>query len=159
MSRAWAPVALVAALGCAPTPVEVNLSFPSRETFLYSDFGRLRVYEVDVTMSQADCPVLLDRLAAGSMGTPVLDSDWKPICEFRAGAVTFPDAPGGPHAYLVQARSDENTVLLEGCRVGEAYVDAPAIEVQMFPTTDYRTATQGVSLSCSTEEDKCRDGC
>lgn len=146
--------------GCAPAPVEVELSFPSRDTFLHGEFGRLRVFPVDLSMSDEDCPVILDRVeGGGEAGAPVLDSGWTQICEFRAGNVRFENAPAGPHAYVVQVRNRDNTVILEGCRVGEVYIDAPIIDVQMFPTEGYEDATRGVTLTCATEEDKCRGGC
>lgn len=153
------PLAAALATACAPSPVEVDLSFPSRDTFLYSDFARLRVYEVDFEMTTEDCPVILDRLDGGEMGEPVLDSDWLPVCEFRAGGVSFGDVPPGPHAYVVHARDSANQVILTGCRVAEVYEDAPSVEVQMFPTGDYEDATSGRELTCTTEEDKCRGGC
>lgn len=152
---AWCAFVL-GVVGCAPAPVDVELSFPSRETFLYSEFGRLRVYEVDLDMADTDCPAILDDIMATE---PVLDSDWTQICEFRAGTVGFSDVPPGPHAYVVQVRDPMNNVILEGCRVAEAYEGAPTVQVQMYPTTEYDDATLGVPLTCATEEDKCRGGC
>ncbi len=159
MRRAW--IVLLAGLsGCAPSPVDVQVGFPSLETFLYSDSGRLLVYEVDAQSGLGDCPFLLDSVARGEIGEPVLDSDWRPICEFRSGGgVSFADVPPGPHAYVVEARSQSNTILLSGCRVAEAYEGAPTVEVELFPTADYEDATSGVTLSCGSQADKCERGC
>src|SRR5690606_22391917 len=154
-------IALVLALAtaCAPTPVEVNLTFPSRDTFLYADFGRLLIYEVELEASADGCPALLERLSTGGIGTPVYDSDWAPICDFRSGAIQFGDIPPGPHAYAALARDNANNLLLTGCTVAEAYEGAPRVPVRLFPTTTYEEMTRGRTLSCTTEDDKCAGGC
>ena len=152
---------LAAALlaSCAPTPVEVDLTFPSRETFLYSDFGRLLVYEVELDAPDQSCPALLNEVAADRFGAPVFDSDWTPVCDFREGGIALDDVPPGPHAYVVLTRDDSNNRLLAGCRVGEAYEGAPAVSVALFPTPTYHDATTGRTLTCTNEDDKCRGGC
>lgn len=157
-SPALAVLALALA-GCAPNPVDVQVGFPSLETFLYSDFGRLLVYEVDPDTGLGDCPALIDAVGRGAFGEPVLDSEWQPICSFRNGGVQFGDVPPGPHAYVGIARDQSNTILLSGCRVAEAYEAAPAVELDLFPTSDYADVTSGVTLTCSSEEDKCQRGC
>lgn len=146
-------------LGCAPTPVDVQVGFPSLETFLYSDFGRLAVYELDPEEGLGDCPALLSRIGASGFGEATLDSGWQPICAFRSGGVQFAHVPPGPHAYVAVARDEANTLLLTGCRVAEAYAGAPPVDLELFPTRDYREAVQGRSLTCSSEEEKCQRGC
>ena len=160
MKRALMSLAALAlAAGCAPTPVEVDLAFPSRDTFLYSDFGRLLVYEVDLEQPAQDCPGLIEALSDGEVGDPVLDTDWSEICGFRDPGVRFDSIPPGPHAYVVLARDEANNLLLTGCRVAEAYEGAPTVRVRMFPTNDYDGATDGRALSCTNEDEKCRSGC
>lgn len=153
--------ALVASmtLGCAPTPVEVDLAFPSRDTFLYSEFARLLVYEVDLESPESDCPALIEGLMDDQVGDPILDTDFTEICGFRDPGVSFDSIPPGPHAYVVVARDDSSTILLTGCTVAEAFEGAPPVRVRMFPTTEYEGATSGRALSCANEEQKCRSGC
>lgn len=159
MRARLALVALVLA-GCAPTPVDVQIGFPSTETFLYSEFGRLLVYEVEAETQLGECPTLLDAVGRGAVGDPVLDSDWQPICSFRSGGVSFAHVPPGPHAYVAVARDQSNTILLSGCRIAEAYEGAPRVELDLFPTSQYARAIEGVTLTCGNEEDKCtRGGC
>ncbi|HEY8429247.1 MAG TPA: hypothetical protein VIL20_12760 [Sandaracinaceae bacterium] len=152
-------MAAAALAGCAPTPVDVQLGFPSLDTFLHSDFGRLLVYEVDPQSGLGDCPLLIDAVERRAFGDPVLDSDWQPICAFRNGGVRFADVPPGPHAYVVVARDESNAILLSGCRVAEVYEGAPTVVVELFPTENYVAATSGVTLTCSSEESKCTQGC
>ncbi|MFK7989828.1 MAG: hypothetical protein AB8I08_27665 [Sandaracinaceae bacterium] len=145
--------------GCAPTPVDVEMSYPSRDTFLFSDFGRLLVYEVELDAPAENCPALLEDISAGEFGAPIYDSDWTAVCDFRAGGVGLDSVPPGPHAYVGITRDESNNLLLAGCRIAEAYEGAPAVEVRLFPTPTYHDAVEGRSLSCTNEEDKCLTGC
>jgi hypothetical protein len=159
MRHASILLALIAT-GCGLTPVDITVAFPSRNTFLYSDFGRLLVY--DVTPDEeglGSCPQLVDEAISETFGTPALDSDWQPICDFRAAAVRFDDVPPGPHAYVMISRDQSNVVLLGGCTIAEAYEDAPPIEVALYPTDLYNDATEDRVLTCTTEEQKCGGGC
>ena len=70
--------ALFLATGCAPTPVDVQVGFPSLETFLYAEFGRLVVYELDPQEGLGACPAILDGIEAGDFGSVDLDSGWQP---------------------------------------------------------------------------------
>ena len=157
-ARALIACALVLS-GCAPTPVDVQIDFPSLQTFLHSEFGRLFVYELEPEQGLGECPALLDQVDRGAFGEPALDSDWQPICSFREGGVRFAHVPPGPHAYVAISRDESNTILLSGCRVAEAYEGAPPVELELFPTLDYARATDGVVLTCSDEQDKCQGGC
>lgn len=151
-------LSLVLSAGCAPAPVDVQVGFPSLETFLHADFGRLVVVELDAESLDA-CPGLLDRAGAGDFGDADLDSGWQPICNFRNGGVQFPHVPPGPHAYVAVARNDANTILLSGCRVAEAYEGAPPVTLELYPTGDYADATAGQALTCSSADQKCERGC
>ncbi|HHH27108.1 MAG TPA: hypothetical protein ENK57_01995 [Polyangiaceae bacterium] len=146
------------AAGCAPTPVEVDITFPREENFLFTEFGQLLVYEVDPLTGLGDCPSLL-RQAETNMGSPVLMTERLPICDFRAGGVGFGDVPPGPHAYLLLATDDADNLLLDGCTIAEAYEGAPPVEIRLFPTADYNDAVARRTLSCASANDKCESGC
>lgn len=150
---------LVLGAGCAPNPVDVELVFPREQNFLFTDFARLLVYEVDPVTGLGDCPALLERINAGNFGEPALDSGSVAICNFRDGSVSFGDVPPGPHAYVVLAQDDTNAVLLTGCTLAEAYEDAPAVSVPLYPTLGYEEATAGRTLTCGNAEQKCSGGC
>ncbi len=154
-----AGVLALALSGCAPTPVDVEMSYPSRDTFLFSDFGRMLVYEVELDDPAQNCPALIDGIVAGEFGAPIFDSDWTSVCDFREGGVGLDSVPPGPHAYVGITRDESNNLLLAGCRIAEAYEGAPAVEVRLFPTPTYHDATEGRALSCTNEEDKCLTGC
>ena len=151
-------LALLAA-GCAPTPVTVDVTFPSTETFLFSEQGQLLVYDVGADGGLGSCPQILEDIANNDFGAPLLDSGRRPICEFRDGGVGFDDVIPGPKAFVVLTFDDANTILLSGCRIGEAYEGALSIEVDLFPTDDYASATMGTTLMCGTADDKCARGC
>ena len=156
--RAALGALFVLAGGCAPTPVDVQVGFPSLETFLYSDFGRLVVYELDPE-GLGSCPAILDGIEAGNFGSVELDSGWQPICNFRDGGVQLPHVAPGPHAYVVIARDEANRILLSGCRVAEAYEGAPTVMLELYPTAEYAGATAGQPLTCGSAEVKCSGGC
>ncbi|MCB9595520.1 MAG: hypothetical protein H6719_22560 [Sandaracinaceae bacterium] len=157
--RAWLIVIASLVGGCGLTPVEVDVTFPREENFLYADFGQLLVYPVDPAEGLGDCPDLLDQVESTGIGMPVLSTDRLPICDFRSGGVSFGDVPPGPHAYLMLAYDDADNLLLDGCTIAEAYEGAPAVEVRLFPTSDYAGAIAGRTLTCGNANDKCTAGC
>jgi len=149
-------------VGCGPTPVTVDVSFPSTETFLFSEQGQLLVYDLAQGPDGGglgDCPLLIEGIEGGALGDPILDSGRVPICSFRGGGVGFDDVPPGPKAYVMISYDEANTVLLAGYRVAEAYEGAPPIQVDVYPTGDYASATAGKTLSCRNADDKCPRGC
>jgi len=154
----WGALALVLVVGCAPTPVEVDVRFPREENFLFTDFGQLLVFTIDANEGLGDCPALLEQVESSGIGMPALQTGRRPICEFRAGGVSFDDVPPGPHAYVMLAFDDSDNLILDGCTVAEAYVDAPPVQVQLFPTSDYASSTAGRTLTCSSADDKCAPG-
>ncbi len=160
MTRRAAPLlALALAVGCANAPVELTLRFPNEQAFLQSDFGRLLVYPVDPADGLGACPALVESAVSGDLGAPRYDSEQRPICALRDPGITFDDFPEGPHAFVALAyRDDPQATLLAGCRVAEAYVDAPAVEVTMFPTRFYADAVGGAPSPC-TLESKCNGTC
>lgn len=143
--------------GCGLTPVAVDVHFPSTETFLFSDFGRLILYEVPDDDLGA-CPQLVDDTVDAVFGDPTLDSDWQPICEFSNGDVKFDDVPPGPHAYVVLARDESNVVLLAGCSIAEAYESAPPVRIDLFPTDAYDGAVEDRVPECANPMTRCT-GC
>ncbi len=158
--RRSAPFLLAALLaGCGLTPVEVDVTFPREENFLYTDFGQLLVYPIDASEGLDDCPALLDQVESTGIGMPILSTGRIPICEFRSGGVSFGDVPPGPHAYVMLALDDADSVLLDGCTIAEAYEGAPPVELRLYPTGDYATATRGRTLTCGNANDKCTAGC
>lgn len=145
--------------GCGNAPVDLDLQFPSEQAFLLSDFGRLLVYELDPETGLGDCPALLEAAVAGDVGEPTMDSGQLPVCDFREPGVGFDDFPPGPHAFLVLSlRDNPQATLLAGCRVAEAYAEAPSVEVTMYPTRMYEDAVGGETSSC-TVESKCNGSC
>lgn len=153
----WGPLALLAA-GCAPNPVTIDVTFPSTETFLHSEQGQLLVYDVSLEAGLGDCPRILEDIGNNDFGMPLLDSDRRPICDFRDGGVGFDDVTPGPKAFVVLAFDAANTLLLSGCRIGEAYEGAAPIEVDIFPTSAY-AAVATVLLTCGNADEKCARGC
>lgn len=158
MRRSWLSALMMLACGCAPTPVEVDVRFPREENFLFSEFAQLLVYEVDPETGLGDCPTILEQIEGTGIGDPILTTERVPVCQLRSGDVRFDDVPPGPHAFVVLAFDDADGLLLDGCRVAEAYVDAPPIEVSLFPTVEYTPATSTRTLTCGSAADKCAPG-
>jgi len=146
------------AVGCAPTPVDIEVTFPREENFLFTEFGQLFIYDVDPETGLGDCPLLLEQIVR-DVGMPILSTPRTNICDFRAGGVNFGDVPPGPHAYVVVATNDADAILLTGCTVAEAYEGAPPVEIRLFPTGEYAEATRRETLTCSSANDKCTVGC
>ncbi|MCC7536583.1 MAG: hypothetical protein IT379_10240 [Deltaproteobacteria bacterium] len=153
---ALAALGLVAA--CKPDPVVVQLRFPSQQMFLQSEFARIAVVDLAANDLGA-CPRLVDQGINDSFNPrPVLDSGATAVCNFRSGGVTFDEIDEGPKAFVGIVREENNTAILAGCAIGEAYNDAPTIDIVLTATEQYRTAALDM-LTCSDIEDKCERGC
>lgn len=131
-------LAALAALapGCAPSPVTVDMNFPTTAAFNYSDQGRLRIFAIGAD-ELGICPDLLDGLPTSSFPSePVFDSQLTSVCAFR-DAMGLPELGEGPHAFLVEMRSSSNDLILQGCAIGEVYAGAPNVRVPLHPTDAY----------------------
>ncbi|MBX3249563.1 MAG: hypothetical protein KF901_20465 [Myxococcales bacterium] len=152
-----AACALLLVAGCGET-VPLALAFPSSEAFVRS--ANARVYVVDVGDDLGVCPTLLMRAELGTLVGDVAQTDLRPVCDFRAGAVQLPDVPQGVHAYVAIATNEAGQVLLSGCRIADPYVDDGPLEITLSTTERYRSTFPAGSASpmCSVE-DKCVRSC
>lgn len=145
------PILLLTALAgasCAPSPVIVEMNFPTTAAFNHSEQGRLRVFRL-TTEQLGACPELLDGLPTSNFPTAieqVFDSELTSVCVFQSGS-SVPEFGEGPHAYLVEMRSASNDLILSGCRVAEVYVGAPNVRVELHPTDAYPT-TEAPAARC-----------
>lgn len=135
-------VVLGALLGasCAPSPVIVEMNFPTTAAFNHSEQGRLRVFRLEPD-ELGLCPQLLDGLPTSSFPSSVeqvFDSELTSVCVFEEGS-SIPEFGQGPHAYLVEMRSASNDLILSGCRVAEVYAGAPNVRIELHPTDAYPT--------------------
>lgn len=121
---------------CAPSPVTVDMNFPTIASFMHTQQGRLRVFRLGDDLGR--CPELLDGLPTMSFPSDLelaFDSGLTNVCEFRSG-LGVPEFGEGPHAYVVEMRASTG-IILQGCRVGEVYVDAPPVRIELYPTDEY----------------------
>lgn len=140
-------------VGCANEPVTVELNFPSHETFLHTDIGRVMVFDIDAR-TLGDCPELIADATAGS-ASPALDSGNVLVCDLFDGGVQFDEIGEGPKAFVGVASNASNVPLLTGCTVGEIYADSPRIVISLSPTAQY-TTTVGDTPAHASVTDKCR---
>ena len=154
---AWlATVLALAAGGCSPDPVIVDLNFPSQETFLQSQFARVRVFDLSPD-ELGGCPTLVGESISGTAATDaVQDSDNVDVCD-AFGGIAFDEIGEGPKAFVVTT-SAMNEVILAGCTVAEVYADAPTVTVHLAMTPRYAIAITGAS-PCMSISDKCERGC
>lgn len=138
--RRFLPALLLAiASACAPSPVTVDLNFPNTDAFMRSEQVRLRVFPLSAD-ELGVCPALLDGLPTGAFPIdPVFDSQLTSVCAVRGG-LELPELGEGPHAYVVEVQS-ATTRILQGCTIGEIYVDAPDVVVALHPTMDFDQVT------------------
>jgi hypothetical protein len=123
--------------GCRPDPIPIELEFPSTETFLYSDFGQLMIFEI-APFALGSCSLLVEEALGGSVGqAPAYDTGSRSICGFCDGGVSWDDIPEGPLAFVMVTRNDANTLLLAGCTVAEVYEGATPVVINLFMTPDY----------------------
>ncbi len=140
-TRSIVPVVFVAAVlgaSCAPSPVTVDMNFPTIAAFMHTQQGRLRVFRLGEDLGR--CPELLDGLPTMSFPSDlelVFDSELTNVCAFRSG-LAVPEFGEGPHAYVVEMQT-ASRIILQGCRVGEVYVDAPPVRIELYPTDEYDT--------------------
>ena len=140
MTRRFLLIASLVLGACAPSPVTVDVNFPTTDAFMRSEQARVLVFPLTREQLGA-CPQLLDELPTQSFSIePVYDSDLTSVCAIRGG-LSLPEFEQGPHAYVVEVFSMGNRRILQGCSIGEVYVDAPNIQVQLHPTMDFDAAT------------------
>ena len=89
-------VLVVALAGCGGEVVDIEIRFPSQETFLRSESAR--VFRFGVRPDQADlCPALLQET---SLGQPSTEPDWDsgliPVCDLHAGLSVPVEGAGRP---------------------------------------------------------------
>jgi hypothetical protein len=154
MRATWTSLALLLA-ACAPAPLEVQLNFPTTQAFLHSNQAQLFVFPLDTSVdSDMDgapdelgvCPELLAdlgtcaatcRFTVGTVSfVPSFQTEYTDVCDFRAG-MRLPEPAPGPHAYLVQVRAIDNSVIFTGCQVGEVFTGAEPILLELYPTDAY----------------------
>lgn len=148
------------ALGCAPDANELELNFPSLDTFLYASFARVQVF--DVSPSELGlCPTLVGQAVRASTSRPATyDTGEVPVCDFRHGGVTFDDVGSGPKAFVAVVSDASNRVLLAGCSMSEIYENSPEISIRLFMTDRYHEAVSDIGeLDCNDMDDKCERGC
>ncbi len=137
---------------CTGPTVTLDLRFPSQVGFVAAS-----LIDVEVVPLAPDalgrCPALLADVLAGTQVNPSLSVPGVPRCDVLHG-VALPDPGGGPHAFIVQALSQTNAILLAGCAVGEAYPGGPPIRVDLYPTDAYAAVASGVPPG-STAEGAC----
>jgi hypothetical protein len=136
--------------------VIVDLNFPSQETFLQSQFARVRVFDLSQD-ELGECPALLaEAIAVTTAADAAHDSDNVDVCD-AFGGIAFDEIGEGPKAFVVTT-SAMNEVILAGCTVAEVYPDAPAVTVHLAMTPRYAIAVTGTS-PCMSIADKCERGC
>lgn len=133
MRRALAIAAI--ATGCAPSPVVLELGFPTSSAFVQSSEGRIRAFPLG-REQLGICPDLLNGLASSRFPIePSYDSERIDVCTLRSG-VEVPGIGQGPHAFVVEIRN-ETTRILEGCAIGEVYAGAGTLPVALHPTESF----------------------
>jgi hypothetical protein len=131
-------LAAFCAASCAPSEVKVEMNYPTTAAFMHSEQGRLRVFRVG-SSDLGICPELLDGLLTSSFPARAelaFDSQLASACTFYRGAEVS-GIGEGPHAYLVEMRSASNDLILHGCRIGEIYVEALDLLIELQPTAAY----------------------
>ncbi len=153
-------VLILVMAGCAPDANELDLNFPSLDTFLYSSFARVQVF--DVSPGELGlCPTLVGQAVRASTSRPSsYDTGEMPVCDFRHGGVVFGDVGSGPKAFVAVVSDASNRVLLSGCTMSEVYEDAPGITIRLFMTDRYHEVVADIGeLDCTDMDDKCERGC
>ncbi len=152
-------VLVVALAGCGGEVVDIEIRFPSQETFLRSESAR--VFRFGVRPDQADlCPALLQET---SLGQPSTEPDWDsgliPVCDLHAG-LSVPVEGAGHEIFIVLTENEADQVLLAGCTVSTSVRSGTT--VRLAPTPDYvnlYVRQPAPDLSCKTPADKCAHGC
>jgi hypothetical protein len=163
MSRCRLAVAIsTIALGvsaCGPEVVEVEVNFPSQETFLRSQGARLFRFRLR-SDQRGVCPKLLMETSLGQPSiSPEWDSGLVSVCDLHAG-LTVPIEGAGWEAFIVLIENEDDRVLLTGCTVTIAAESGVAI--RLSPTKDYvdlYVRAEAPPLTCKTAAEKCDAGC
>jgi hypothetical protein len=130
---------------CSGPTVPLSLGFPSNEAFLVTTSIDIEIVPLGESTDQ--CAPLLGNAIQGTDVHASISALGLAPCDVLHG-ITLPDPGSGAFAYIVLGRAT-NGVILAGCRVGDAYPGAPAIEVDLYPTTTaaYSTAVTAAHLA------------
>jgi hypothetical protein len=145
---------------CGPDAPSLELNFPSLETFLYSSFARVDVFDVSPN-ELGMCPSLIRESLRGSTSRPpVYETGDVSVCDFRDGGVVMTGAGSGPKAFVAVVSDASNHALLTGCAVTEVYEGSPSITIRLFMTDRYHEIVDALGpLECGSIDDKCERGC
>lgn len=160
-NTALVSVIFVALLGgCGGDTITLEMSFPSRETFVRVD--TVQVFAIPITEDQrGDCPTFLMQAEAGTLNESDLDSGSQPVCDLLGmGGLELPAAPSGLHAYVAVARSN-GAAYLSGCTTHDLAGEASSeVRFDLAITNRYRAEFPAGSPAptCSVD-DKCMRGC
>lgn len=156
-------VAIVAPtmVGCTPDALAIELGFPSQETFVRSEVGRVIAIELDSDRHR-ECPALTMEAALGTLDEPpAAETGELPVCDFREGSATLDALEPGTQAFIAVIRSAAGQPLLTGCTVRDPFVQSDVLHLALTPTEDYRMLFPPGSAppDCDTADEKCTGAC
>lgn len=145
--------------GCYPDPIELGVSFPTQQSFFYSDHAVLYMFDITAEERGTVCPTIIPGLLNDTLyREPTTKSGAVPVCDLRSGGFQFEDIGDGLRAFavLVHGIDERATPILYGCTTADTYVDAPDITIDLMTTEGAQEIIDTVpSPDYEDVEDKC----
>lgn len=150
-------------MGCEPDPIGLDVSFPTEESFLYSDYAEIYMFDISAAERGQVCSELLIGLLNDTLERePVSSSGPLSACDLRSNGYTFEDIGEGTRAFatIVNAVDAGTTPLLYGCVTADTYVDSPSVTLELMTVLGARDLIETIgTLGCRNVEEKCRGLC
>lgn len=160
MTKAPVLVASFLAAACGGQEVLVELQFPSRQPFYFTE--TVRVLTIDIFPHESGlCPSLRELAERNAIDADSISSDSTalPVCAFADAAV--PDVSAGTKAYVAVALDETGRVLLSGCEIRDWDAAEEPLVIELFTTEVYRREHPPGSAgpACASIEEKCNGDC
>lgn len=154
---------LLLSTACYPEPMELGVSFPTEQSFYYSDYAELYMFNISEGERGDSCPELMIGLLNGTAEqSPRESSGAIDVCDLRSGGFRFEDIGEGTRAFvvIVHAVDAGASPLLFGCVTADTYVDSEDVVIELTPVEGSAEVMEDIGeLDCASIDDKCRGGC
>ncbi len=126
-----------AGVGCGGPEVDIAVRFAAENAFLWSDFGRLLIYEGARAEEEGGCAGLLRKAEVDDYPEAWLDTGWTPICQWYGNGVTLPDVGSGARVFLAVSKDQRNQLVASGCQRIQLSRSTERLTVPLNPTEPF----------------------
>ncbi|MFO0694425.1 MAG: hypothetical protein U0230_12775 [Polyangiales bacterium] len=158
-TAAWVAIASAMAVGCAESPVTVQLDFPALDYVRLSSTAQVSVFATSGGSRCAD--LVLMATESGVDASATATTPRKPLCQLRGGAAGVHDLRDGTYDFLVVTYAADGKAMFAGCTHATWDHGRPPVVVEVASPSDAALAAlSGLPpATCPGLDDYCAGGC